>query len=303
MTKKIQEAMQHANELEMSWAELRTMQDRMDDMVLMDWKDKPNGKNLKYTVSPDARNVIMGALRLLTSTDPIITVPHNNNNLKVHREADNIEKICKAVLYQSGRINQRPVHYDLMAQMLRYDEYHLAITDTQDLVDQLEEGETSKAEEHRIRKIAEATPYLFQALDVRAGCWERDAFGLTAYYRKTQMTYSSMRNLFGQKTMKLSGMAEDTDPMALLWYHDFWDLDVHFAWISEGGLVNRTEYPIVGKKADGKHGLRYIPIVCQVGEASGNEKELKFRRQPLLYGVWKGELWERENLELTVLYS
>jgi hypothetical protein len=303
MSKKLQEAMDHAADLEASYADLRTMQDEMDDMILMDWKDKPKNKKLKFTVSPEARNTYMGALRLLTSTDPIISVPHNNNDAKVHKEADNIEKICKGVIYQSGRINQRPVHYDLMAQMLRYDEYHLAITDTQDLLDNLEGAEVSKAETHRLQKIADSTPYLFQALDVRSGCWERDAFGLTAYSRCTQMTYSSMRNLFGEKNLTESGFPESTLPGQLLYYHDYWDLDVHFSWISGDGVVNGSHYPIVGRKNEGKHNLRYIPIVCQVGEASGNEKELKYRRQPLLYGAWQAELWERLNLEYTVLYT
>jgi hypothetical protein len=120
------EAKQHGAELWIDNASLRTMQNAMDKMINMDWVDKPNDPTMKITISPEARNQYLGAMRLLTASEPIISVPHDKNDAVSIQSSESIEKMCKAVLYQSGRINQKPVHYDLVGSLLRYGQFHLA---------------------------------------------------------------------------------------------------------------------------------------------------------------------------------
>ena len=307
MTTTIEQAKQHADDLVMASADLKAMQDEMDAMILMDWTtDKPNRadqQGLRYTTSPEARNAWLGALRILSSTEPIISVPRNNNDLQVNAVADQIEKICKGIWYQSGRLAQRPVHYDLLNSLLRYDEYHLAIKDTQDMLDQSKKSKASKAEKHRLEKLAASTPYVFEAMDVKNGYWERDSLGLTCYYRKTPLTYAQAVNLFGEDALTKSKISSTTRQSDVIYHHDYWDLSVHFSWLDLYGEVSPTEHLLVGSEDSGKHGLPYIPIVCQVAEASTLETEHKYQRQPLLYGAWKGSLWERLNLLYTIIYS
>lgn len=307
MTTTIEQAIEHADDLMMASADLKTMQDEMDSMILMDWtRDKParaGQQELKFTTSPEARNAWLGALRILSSTEPIISVPRNNNDLEVNAVADQIEKICKGIWYQSGRLAQRPVHYDLLNSLLRYDEYHLAIKNTQDMLDQSKDSAKSPAEKHRLEKLANSTPYVFEAMDVKNGYWERDSLGLTAYYRRTPLTYAQAVNLFGVDALEKSEIDKSTRQTDLVWHHDFWDLSVHFSWIDRFGELRTHEHLLVGSEDDGKHGLPYIPIVCQVAEASTLETEHKYQRQPLLYGAWKGSLWERMNLLYTIIYS
>lgn len=308
MTTTIEQAKQHAEDLIMESADLKTMQQQMDAMILMDWTtDKPNRadqqESLRFTTSPEARNAWLGALRILSSTEPIISVPRNNNDLKVNAVADQIEKICKGIWYQSGRLAQRPVHYDLLNSLLRYDEYHLAIKDTQDMLDQSNNSNASKAERHRLEKLAASTPYIFEAMDVKNGYWERDSLGLTCYYRKTALTYAQAVNLFGQEALDKSHIDPNTRQSDILYHHDYWDLSVHYSWVDLYGEISPTEHLLVGADNNGKHGLPYIPIVCQVAEASTLETDRKYQRQPLLYGAWKGSLWERLNLLYTIIYS
>jgi len=47
-------------------------------------------------------------MRLLTATDPIINVPSDKNDRASIEKADLIERLCNAVIYQSGRIMQNP---------------------------------------------------------------------------------------------------------------------------------------------------------------------------------------------------
>jgi len=304
MATTIEHAVEHALDLMASLADIKLMQKAMDEMILMDWKsDKPSRTDLKFTVSPEARNAWLGALRILSSTDPIVSVPRDRNDINVNQVADQIEKICKAILYQSGRAAQRPVHYDLINSLVRYDEYHLAILDTQDLLDQNSDSKASRAERHRLEKLAASTPYLLEPMDVKTGYWERDNYGLTCYYRVTPMSYSQALNRFGIDNLEKSEIKGNTRGSDIVYHHDYWDLTVHYAWLDSYNGTSVPEHLLVGKDNNGKHELPYIPIVVQVGEASPLEGELKYRRQPLLYGVWKGSLWERLNLVNTIIYS
>ncbi|HPS40174.1 MAG TPA: hypothetical protein PL124_12215 [Candidatus Cloacimonadota bacterium] len=308
MTTTIEQAKEHAEDLVMNSADLKTMQDEMDAMILMDWtNNKPvragQQDSLRFTTSPEARNAYLGALRILSSTEPIISVPRNNNDSKLNSVADQIEKICKGIWYQSGRLAQRPVHYDLLNSLLRYDEYHLAIKNTQDMLDQCKDTAASPAEKHRLEKLAASTPYIFEAMDVKNGYWERDPLGLTCYYRKTSLTYAQAVNLFGEKALEKSHISPTTRQSDIIYHHDYWDLTVHYSWLDLYGEVTPTDHLLVGADDHGRHNLPYIPIVCQVAEASTLETDHKYQRQPLLYGAWKGSLWERMNLLYTIIYS
>ena len=286
----LKEAKQHGSDLLNANNKLHSMQKEMDNMIFMEWKDKPESPTLKITVSPEARNAYMGAMRLLTATDPLISVPHDKNDESSCQNAEKLEKMCKAIWYQSGRIGAKPVHYDLVGSLLRYGQFHLAITDTDDLVaayKKMGRG-ASKATKLRYDRIAKATPYLFQPLDPKCGNAEFDSFGLTAYYRESEMTYGALVGMFGEiKDLK------NKKPTDYVTYKDYWNLDVHYTWVDES-----TE-PLIG----GKHDLPCIPIIVQGGEGTKLNEEPEYQFQPFLFGAWKGELWQRHNLELTVLYS
>lgn len=288
------EAKQHGAELWIDNASLRTMQNAMDKMINMDWVDKPKDPTMKVTISPEARNQYLGAMRLLTASEPIISVPHDKNDAVSIQSSESIEKMCKAVLYQSGRINQKPVHYDLVGSLLRYGQFHLALTDTQDLLKMhtKRKSRLSKAAKTRYERIAAATPYIFQPIDPKCGIADFDSFGLRAYYRETEMTYAQIKAMFGE----IEGLSNKRDS-DIVTYKDYWNLDVHFAWLDD------MPEPIIGLENDGKHDLPCIPIVVQGAEGFLLQDEPEYKYQPLLYSVWKGELWERYNLELTAMYT
>lgn len=288
--KELKEAKQHGLELTQVNFKLHSMQSEMDDMINMDWKGKPTDSNLKFTTSPDARNQFMGALRLLTAVDPIIKVPYDVNDVTAKDYADKIEKICKAIWYHSGRILQKPVHYELVSSLLRYGQFHLSITDTDDLLEVATKrnSKASKARKQRYEHFSKVTPYIFQPLDPKCGNAEFDSFGLTSYYREQAMTYAELLSKFGAID-KYEGK-KSTDTVV---YKDYWDLDVHYAWVDD------DDEPLI----EGEHKLPCIPIVVQGAEGSLLNADPEYQFQPLLYGVWKGELWDRHNLELTAIYS
>lgn len=291
---KFNEAKQHGQDLLNENSSLHSMQEEMDLMINMEWTHKPTDPTLKITTSPEARNQYLGAMRLLTASEPIVSVPHDKNDPVSVENSEQIEKMCKAVLYQSGRINQKPVHYELVGSLLRYGQFHLALTDTEDLLKlQKKRGKTaSKAAITRYERIARSTPFLFQPLDPKCGNAEFDSFGLRAYYRETEMTYAQIKAMFGELEQ-----LKDKSNTDIVTYKDYWDLDVHFAW------VDNISEPLVGRENNGRHDLPCIPIIVQGAEGFLLQDDPEHQYQPLLYGAWKGDLWDRQNLELTAMYT
>ena len=302
--KTLKEAKEHAKVLTSNATERLLLWDKMDEMINMDWQDKPKleqDRNIKFTTSPQARNTFLGAKRLLTATSPIIKIPRSRNAAALKDNLDNIENMLKAIWELSGKFAGRPVHYDLVDQLLRYDECQLAITDTKDLYELHKNG--SKAEKLRYKRLSEQTPYIFQPINVRSGWWEADGLGLTAYFRRSKFTYGQAVARFGEKAIE-DAVIKIVNNNTSIWYCDYWDLDVHFAWLSN----HDSKFPdsdelLVGKENNGKHNLPVIPIICQVGEASSLEMNGKFVRQPLLYGVYKADLWQRLNMLETHMFT
>jgi hypothetical protein len=302
--KSLKEAKQHAVDLTGNTTDRLLIWNKMDEMINMDWHDKPAldaDPNIKFTTSPQARNTFLGAKRLLTATAPIIKIPRSRNVESLKDHLDDIENMLKAIWELSGKFAGRPVHYDLVDQLLRYDECQLMITNTKDLLELHKNG--SKAEKKRYERLARQTPYVFQPVNVRSGWWESDGLGLTAYFRRSKFTYQQAVARFGMKAIEDANLVQNNN-QGSIYYCDYWDLDVHFAWLSN----HDTKYPdndqlMVGKENNGKHNLPVIPIVCQVGEASTLESDNKYSRQPLLYGVYKANLWQRLNMLETHMFT
>lgn len=285
-------AKDHGDELYATHSSARAIHKKIDEMINMKWSGQPDVQNVKVTISPSVRNQFMGAVRILTSTDPQINVPHDKNSAQSIAMAENIEKICKAVWYHSGRLLQKPVHYDLTNALLRYGQFHLAVTDTTDLLEHYRNGMTNKATLARYERIAKYTPFLFTPIDPKTGSAQFDAYGLTAYYRQTETTYGNIRSMFGDRESYATKKATE-----VVTYKEYWSLEHHFTWI------DAEDIPFIGADNNGEHGLPIIPIVVQSAEGVAFEKDPELKSQSFLYGVQKSEMWERLNLINTLNFT
>ena len=285
-------AKDHGEELYATHSSARAIHKKIDEMINMKWSGQPDVQNVKVTISPSVRNQFMGAVRILTSTDPQINVPHDKNSAQSIAMAENIEKICKAVWYHSGRLLQKPVHYDLTNALLRYGQFHLAVTDTTDLLEHYRNGMTNKATLARYERIAKYTPFLFTPIDPKTGSAQFDAYGLTAYYRQTETTYGNIRSMFGDRESYATKKATE-----VVTYKEYWSLEHHFTWI------DTEDIPFIGADNNGEHGLPIIPIVVQSAEGVAFEKDPELKSQSFLYGIQKSEMWERLNLINTLNFT
>lgn len=290
----LKEVKEHCAELEALHAQRNIMFDAMEKLVLMtaDEQVKSKYQNVKHTISPDPRNKLIGARRLLTATDPIWSVPLEKNSDDVEPVASKIEKAAARLWQAAGRVRQMPVHYDVVLSALTFAEMQIAITKTSDLLKQAKGG--SKAAVAKAEEIADRTPFLFDVWDPRTGYPEFGSAGLTSYFRKVDTTVGRVLDDFGDAARLVLPMRGNGynrfEPVTLC---QFWDYEYRHVWLDQYTLPLLQE----------KHGLPFIPVICQLGEGSLLFEKPEQQRQPFHYGVWKSDLWERQNLALTVLYT
>lgn len=274
---------EHADDIESQYSDRNRLFTEMENMYLMDWPTKPNDPEVKITMSPDARNAVLGAVRLMTATDPVWTVPGDKGNKS--EEDSKIEQAAASIWDTAGRVQQAPIHYDAVLSSLVYGEVHIPITRTLDLVDFAKQN---KMGQDRAERLAADTPFLFEVWNPKDGYPEFDTLGLCSYYRKAKVRAGTLKARFGELVAELLTGKKASDEVEL---GIFYDLENYGVWIDDK--------PVIAEE----HKLPFIPIAATVTEGSRMFGQMKHTRQPLLYTLQKSGLWERQNLTMTVLYT
>ena len=269
-----------------------SMYDDIEEIFLMDWdEDKPDqseGNHIKYTTSPDARNKALGAIRLMSSTNPKFSVPADVNDEQSKELSSKIEKYAKSIYEINNRIRGGQMHYDLVASAVLFAEMQTGIEQTKDWVEYSKGA--GKAAEKRMERIASQTPIMFQVFDPRTGYPEYDEFGLSAFFRRVTTKAGKLMDKWGERG---KGVLHSTDRNDDATFCEYWDNQIHICWIDD------TD----GHLLFSEHGLSVIPIVAAITDGSDIHANEEYKRQPFLYSMWKSKLAIRQNLMLTVAYS
>lgn len=281
------EIRQHGEDLKSSFAKRNENNNDFDDMYLMDWTEPTDtGMPLSKTISPDARNAIHGAVRLMVASDPLFNVPKDKS---AKTQEDEKLEMAAAIMWQAaGRIKGVPVHYDALLSSLLYGEMHVAITDTEQMVEHAKQIKQSKAYVSRAEQIASRTPYVFDVWSPQDGYPEEDNYGLTAYLRSTKVKASEIRARFGANAYEQLVNKGSNDEVDLT---IFYDLEYY--------AVAIDDVPVICTP----HELVAIPVVCTLSDGSRLFTKPEHQRQPFLYTLLKSGMWKRQNLSLTTLYT
>src|SRR3990167_910446 len=222
-----------------------TLYEELRRMVHMEWSEQPTGDWIKSPMSPSAYNALIGAVRLMVSTEPQINVPFDEAQTQAKQASGKIEQACKAMWAGSGRIAQRPVHYEVVFSALMFAEICASVTRTADLLKHAE-GTQNPALMRRMERVAQTTPYMFTCYNPATCYGDFDLYGLRGMLRRTATRWGEVLATWGD--------------------------------LAEAAL---------GKRAGA---LKVFDLPER-------------QRFPLLYAMHKSELWKRENLGLTVIYS
>lgn len=291
--KDFKETQEHARHLVGQFAQRNQLYDAMEAAYLLLWEEESRLKreyeHVRITKSPDSRNKLNGAIRLLTATDPIVSVPFDTNSANAKGQAEKIEQMGNVMLQAAGRVRGDPVHYDVVRSALLFGEVHISVESTAELVTYAR-GK-GKAVELRAKNAAMRTPYLFNVHDPRTGYPEMDSLGLKTFYREETMLAGAVRDNFPKET---EGVTRLNDRYQEVTVCDYWDLEYRHVWIAG------EKEPIISAP----HGLPFIPWVVHLVEGSQSLfKAPEDQRQPFLYTDYKSGMWENLNLLLSVLFT
>lgn len=285
-----QDVVQRSHDLQAQYASRNQLYDDMEEMFFMESAEANRMtqvmENVKITLSPDARNSLLGAVRLLIATDPIFSMTKDPND--IGDSTDKIEKFARTMWAASGKVNDCPIHYDAVLSGMLYSDVDIAIVSTQDLLSTA--TGRSAAYKARAEDVAARTPYLFEVRNPR-DCFPRwDRLGLAEHYRRVNTNVGEVRGAWGDMAKGLE-LRRSTDKVTLC---EYWDLEYHTVWL------DGSSEPIL----HAPHNLPFIPIVATVAEGSRSLfSRVEWQRQPFLYGLAKSGLWSRQNLALTVMYT
>ena len=275
----------HANVLKGQYAERDAMFQLYEDMFNMNWKHdlRRNRRTdtIKPTISPTARNKVLGAWRLLISQDPKFKVRSDTAEPRV---IENLEKFISLMWQRTGKVNGRPLHHDIILSMLLYGEAHIGVNTIQDF-------KAFNPNDKRVDRVGKLTPILFDVWNPKTGYPEFDKFGLSAFYREVQVEKSWARTNYAALFEDHYGMEKKLQGDGFVTLKTYYDLKYYSVDIDYENIICC------------EHGLPAIPIAVTMSDGSDLFDKSEQVRQPLLYSLAQSRLWERENLYLTVTTS
>lgn len=275
----------HAQALKDQYSRRDEMFELYEDMFNMNWKHdlrrKKAADTIKQTISPTARNKVLGAWRLLISQDPKFKVRSDE------ADPDTIEKLEKfiSMMWQrTGKVNGRPLHHDIILSMLLYGEAHVGINTIQDF-------KAFNPQDKRVDRVGKLTPVLFDVWNPKTGYPEFDKFGLTAFYREVEVDKAWVRTNYADLVKDNPALEKKLMGKGTVVLKTFYDLKYYAVNIDYDNIICC------------EHNLPCIPIAVTMSDGSMMFDKTDQSRQPLLYTLAQSRLWERENLYLTVTTS
>lgn len=282
---KFEYVVEHTRDLETTGRKRNEMYVELEKIFLCDDKTLPSADWIKPTISPDGRNAIEGAQRLLCAADPIWSVPQETNSRAIKKDTSRLERAAKAIWQNAGVVSGRPRHYDPILAALLYGEVQIPVMSTRKIVDET----TDPKQKERWKRNAEKAPVMFDSINPREGYSAWGLGGLDAYVSKRSMLVGDVWSRYGSQYLA------DESFSRRVTVNDYWSLDQHVIW------VDGQSTPIV----DAPNPWPFIPIVSVLVDGSmmfSVDTEYQ-TRQPFLYTVWKTGIWSRQNLFLTLISS
>ena len=278
------EIVAHSREMKAAYEERDREYKEYERMFNMDWTHEldvaGHTDTIKPTISPTARNKIMGAWRLLISQEPKFKL---RSDIADPAQLEKLENFISSMWVRAGTYNGRPLHHDIILSMLLYGEAHIAVNTLKDF-------QEYNPEDRRIERASKITPVIFDIFNPKTGYPEFDKFGLSAYYREVEVDKSWVRTNYA-KLIESQELNYDLRGSGRITLKLYWDLKNYCVHVGDKLLLCR------------EHGLPSIPVSVAMSDGSNLFEDNEDNRQPMLFTLKRSKLWERENLYLTVTTS
>lgn len=284
---KFNDIQSYAKEIMAGFDDRDALYEDIDEAYLLKDTDLPTYDWIKKTISPDARNKTIGAVRLLTAADPKWKVPREKNKTSLDETiASQVERAAEMIWNAAGRLRRNPIHYTATLSALLYGQIDISVADMSKII----AAENNPVRKRRIEKASRRTPLHFEVLSPRICYPIYDAFGLAAHYTYREMKKIDVVSRWGKIAEDQLAGKKDTQAVN---YSEYWDDEFHAVWVE-----SETE-PVLFEP----HNLPFIPIASAIIEGGELFEDPEYQRQPFLYTMIKSNLHARQSLMLTLMYS
>lgn len=281
-TQDIKSMREHAQQVISSYGRRDTdLYNRYREMYFMeDEARRPNNskvdeKDWAITVSPSARNEVVGMVRLLDTSEIHITVKDTGG--EKHPSSDKIELALKAILRVSGEHRRARIESDSALSAVLYGPVVLY----SESLDDLAEVNKDKFKRRQIENIRKRTPFLIRSINPDQSYPEWGEFGMISHTWKYKVKGSVVKERWGVEAKPDQ------------------DYTVYDIYNSENRLVyaDGITEPLFAQA----HGLSAIPIISRYAGGSSLFFEPEKQMQSFLYARAKSRLDKRENALLTAV--
>lgn len=247
----------------------------MTDESRRPMNSKVDEKDWAITVSPSARNEVVGMVRLLDTSEIHVEVRDGNESAP---KSDKIEAALLTMLRVSSEFRRARVESDAALSAVLYGPvvmYSESVADVQTTA-------KSYYQKRQLERIAKRTPFLIRNLNSEQSFPEWGEFGLLSHTWEYKVRGAVLEERWGVKDVK---------PDQEYVVRDIYDCE------------NRLVY-VDGRKDAlfaGPHGLDTIPVVVRYAGGSSLFHKPEEQMQSFLYAKAKSRLDKRENAMLTAM--
>lgn len=196
-----------------------TVLQKCENLFLMRGQDI--NKQLRKTVSPDGKNKLKGARRLLSAALPKFRVPREKNDQKVEDISSTLEQIAGLMWGMSNHIQGLRLESELAFSGLLYDEMIVNIICMTDVVQDVQDAYNAEADKwekarwegrlEQAKNQAALTPYLFEPVSPMIYFPQYGRFGVSSIASRVKRSVAEVKAHWGARAIKAIGMKKDTD--------------------------------------------------------------------------------------------
>lgn len=250
----------------------------------------------RVVVSTDPHDAIEGGTRIMTSTEPKITVMPMGDDLANKEEANKRERILMWHLKNANRRRSSKVEADIMRSALMYSAVAANVIDLDWQAKNIAAMGGDDKRWRAMRRLGRFQVNTYNPKDVHV---QRSGQMVERVLLCQLRSAQEVLDTYGAAAKGLAKLAaEDAEVV----YYDYWDLDVHSIWCAVGNSSLSSSGRTIVILPPTPHELSFIPWVALMGGSTLESKE-EHKYHPMLYSVYHSGDWDTQNIVKSLYVS
>ncbi|MFA5379505.1 MAG: hypothetical protein WC455_27355 [Dehalococcoidia bacterium] len=250
----------------------------------------------RKVVSTDPHDAIEGGTRIMTSTEPRITVMPLADDIDNKEEANKRERILGWHLKNSNRRRSNKVEADIMRSALMYSAVAANVIDLDWQVKNVGAMGGNDKRWKAMRRLGRFQINTYNPKDVHV---QRSGQMVERVLLCQKRSAQEIVDTYGTVPEGVKKLAEED---AAVVFYDYWDLDVHCTWCEPGNTYGRSGSEGFVILPATPHDMPFIPWVALMGGSTLEDKE-EHKYHPMLYSVYQAHDWDTQNIVKSLYVS